>query len=224
MARLARRSLFPVNVWPPMVDAVTLVLAALVLFIVVALVAQRGLIHRLGERELELERLKLDKARIERRLAALAQSGLVEVVDGKVILQGEVLFASGSAELTEAGRTFVARLAPPLISLMAAEPDQMILVGGHTDDRPIRTARFASNWELSTARAVAMAQALEAEGLAPGRLVAAGFGEHHPRAANLDDASRQRNRRIEVLLVPMRSVASGAALVDGTRRPAGAVP
>jgi chemotaxis protein MotB len=53
-----------------------------------------------------------------------------------------------------------------------------------------------------------MASALEQAGLPASRLVAAGFGEHHPRAANSDDASRQRNRRIEILLVPIRSVAS----------------
>jgi flagellar motor protein MotB len=211
MARPARRALFPINVWPPLVDALTLVLAAFVLVIIVVLLAQRGLVHRLTERERELEKLKEDKARIERRLEALAATGLVEVVDGKVILQGEVLFASGSAEVTAQGQEFVARLAPPLQALLDAEPDQMVLVGGHTDDRPIHTARFASNWELSTARAVAMASALTAAGLPASRLVAAGFGEHHPRAANADDASRQRNRRIEILLVPMRSVASDMA-------------
>jgi flagellar motor protein MotB len=211
MARPSRRALFPVNVWPPLVDAVTLVLAAFVLIVLVVLLAQRGLLHRLTERERELAKLKEDKARIERRLRALAATGLVEVVDGKVILQGEVLFASGSAEVTEQGRAFVAQLAPPLQALLEAEPDQMVLVGGHTDDRPIKTPRFASNWELSTARAVAIAGALEAAGLPAKRLVAAGFGEHHPRASNDSDAHRQRNRRIEILLVPVRSVASEMA-------------
>jgi chemotaxis protein MotB len=211
MPRPARRALFPLNVWPPLVDAVTLALAAFVLVILVVLLGQRGLLHRLTAREQELVKLKEDKARVERRLRALASTGLVEVVDGKVILQGEVLFESGSAEVTDQGRAFVARLAPPLIALLDAEPDQMVLVGGHTDDRPIRTARFGSNWELSTARAVAIAAALEAAGLPANRLVAAGFGEHHPRARNVDDASRQRNRRIEILLVPVRSVASELA-------------
>ncbi len=211
MAGRERRPLFPINVWPPLVDAVTLVLAAFVLVILVVLLAQRGLVHRLTERERELEKLKQDKARIEHRLRALAATGLVEVVDGKVILQGEVLFGSGSAEVTEQGRAFVAQLAPPLLALLESEPDQMVLVGGHTDDRPIRTARYSSNWQLSTARAVSVADALQGAGLPAQRLVAAGFGEHHPRAANTDDASRQRNRRIEILLVPIRSVASEMA-------------
>jgi flagellar motor protein MotB len=207
-ARRERRALFPVNVWPPFVDAVTLVLVAFVLVVLVVLLAQRSLVHRLTDRERELARLKEDKARVERRLAALARTGLVEVVDGKVILQGEVLFGSGSAEVTEQGKAFVAQLVPPLAALLDAEPDQMVLVGGHTDDRPIKTARFGSNWELSTARATAIATSLQAAGLPANRLVAAGFGENHPRVANADDVGRQRNRRIEILLVPIHSVAS----------------
>ena len=215
MARAPRRPLFPLNVWPPFVDAVTLVLVTFVLVVLVVLLSQRGLVHRLTERERELVKLKEDKARVERRLRALAQTGLVEVVDGKVILQGEVLFGSGSADVTDKGQSFVAELVPPLQALLQAEPDQMVLVGGHTDDRPIKTARFSSNWELSTARATAVAGALQAAGLPASRLVAAGFGEHHPRAPNRDDASRQRNRRIEILLVPVRSVASAMAGESG---------
>jgi chemotaxis protein MotB len=84
----------------------------------------------------------------------------------------------------------------------------MVLVGGHTDDRPIHNARFPSNWELSTARAVAVSQALAGAGVDPTRLVASGFGPYHPRAPNRDDDSRRKNRRIEVLLVPIRAVSS----------------
>jgi len=204
---MMRRPLFPVSVWPPMIDALTLVLAAFVLLMLVGILAQRGLLERLRERDRELVRLKDDKARIERRLRALAP-GVVEVEEGKVILQGEVLFDSGSDQLTLAGRDFIGQLAGPLAQLLAAEPDQMVLIGGHTDDRPIHTDRFPSNWELSTARAVAVAQALAGGGVDPRRLVASGFGAFHPRAANRDDDSRRQNRRIEVLLVPIRAVSS----------------
>ena len=76
--------------------------------------------------------------------------------------------------------------------------DQQILVGGHTDDRPIHTERFASNWELSTGRAVNVARYLvETVGVDPHRVVAAGFSQFHPRGAN-----RAKNRRIELLLTP----------------------
>ena len=208
MRRPGRQELFPVNVWPPFVDALTLVVAAFVLIMIAAAVAQSGLLARLRANDRELERLRADKARIERRLRALANTSAIEVEDGKVIVQGEVLFASGSDELSPAGRRALAALAPPLGSLLAAEPDQMILVGGHTDDVPIANARFASNWELSAARATAVARALVADGLPPARGVASGFGSYHPRRPNRSDEDRRRNRRIEVLLVPMRSVSS----------------
>ena len=204
----ARPSLFPVNVWPPFVDALTLVLAAFVLIMVAAALSQSGLLARLHASDRELERLRADKERIERRLRALAATGAIEVDDGKVIVQGEVLFASGSDELSPAGRAALAQLSAPLGSLLQAEPDQMILIGGHTDDRPIANERFASNWELSAARSTAVARALVGDGLPAARLVASGFGSHHPRTPNRSDADRRRNRRIEVLLVPMRSVSS----------------
>jgi chemotaxis protein MotB len=203
-----RPPLFPVNVWPPFVDALTLVLAAFVLIMLVAAVAQSGLMLKLRANDRELERLKADKARIERRLRALAGSSAIEVEDGKVIVQGELLFSSGSDELSAPGRRALHDLAGPLAALLAAEPDQMVLVGGHTDDVPIANARFASNWELSTARSTAVARALVAEGLPPARVVASGFGPYHPRAPNRTDEERRRNRRIEVLLVPLRTLSS----------------
>ncbi|HEY4183739.1 MAG TPA: OmpA family protein [Polyangia bacterium] len=210
MKRAARRTdLFPVNAWPPFVDALALVLAAFVLLMVIALVAQKALATRMREREREVATLRADKDRMARRMSALAATGMVEVEEGKVILQGEVLFDSGSDELRPAGRDFLLRLAPQLGSLLAAEPDQMVLVGGHTDDKLIRnSARFASNWELSTARATAVTRVLMGGGVPARQIVAAGFGAEHPRTANSDEAARRRNRRIEVLLVPIHAVAS----------------
>jgi flagellar motor protein MotB len=204
----APRSLFAVNVWPPLVDALALVLATFVLLMIVALVAQRGLVSRLSERDHELTRLREEKARIERRLRALAPRGSIDVDDGKVILQGEVLFDSGSDALKPAGATLMAEMGRNLAALLAQEPGQMVLVGGHTDDRPIHGGRFASNWELSAARALAVARLLTTAGVPDPRVAAAGFGEHHPRASNDAEPGRARNRRIEVLLVPIQAVSS----------------
>jgi flagellar motor protein MotB len=204
----AARTLFPINVWPPLVDAMALVLAAFALITVIAALAQHALVGRLRDKERELDRLREEKARVERRLRALAPAGSFEVEEGKVILQGEVLFASGSDEVRPEGQAFLATMARALSALLVAEPDQMVLIGGHTDNVPIQNARFDSNWELSAARAVAVARVLIAAGLPPDRVTAAGFGEHHPRAGNQDDAARRRNRRIEVLLVPVRAVSS----------------
>jgi flagellar motor protein MotB len=207
--RRAPAELFPVNVWPPFVDAILLTLAAFVLLTMLAFVAQQALLERLRDGDRELRALRADKERIERRLRALAPSGTIEVDEGKVILQGEVLFDSGSDKLSVWGRSFLERIAPNLAALLQAESGQMLLIGGHTDDRALRNnALFATNWELSTARAVAVTRALTSAGVPVERIVAAGFGAEHPRVANTDEAARRKNRRIEVLLVPIRSVAS----------------
>jgi flagellar motor protein MotB len=207
--RRAPVELFPVNVWPPFVDAVVLALAAFVLLTIVALGAQHALQKRVREGDRALQSLRADKERIERRLRALAPSGTIEIEEGKVILQGEVLFDSGSDGLRPEGRAFLERIGPQLQALLEAEPGQMVFVGGHTDDRALRgNAAFASNWDLSTARAVAVTRVLVGAGLDSRRIVAAGFGAEHPRVPNTDEAARRRNRRIEVLLVPMGSVAS----------------
>ncbi len=207
--RRAAVELFPVNVWPPFIDAVVLALAAFVLLTIVALAAHQALQKRVREGDRELQSLRADKERIERRLRALAPSGTIEVDEGKVILQGEVLFDSGSDALRPDGRLFLERIGPKLQALLEAEPGQMVLVGGHTDDRALRgNAAFASNWDLSTARAVAVTRILLGAGVDSRRIVAAGFGEGHPRVPNTDDVARRKNRRIEVLLVPIVSVAS----------------
>ena len=207
--RRAAAELFPVNVWPPFVDAVVLVLAAFVLLTMLAVVAQQGLLKRLQDGDRELQSLRADKERIERRLRALAPSGTIEVEEGKVILQGEVLFDSGSDQLSAWGRAFLARIGPNLATLLDAEPTQMVLIGGHTDDRTLRgDGPFASNWELSTARALAVTRVLMGAGVPTRRIFAAGFGAEHPRVANVDETARRKNRRIEVLLVPIGSVAS----------------
>ena len=204
-----RTELFPVNVWPPFVDALALVLAAFVLLMVIALLAQKAMAGRMREREREVATLRADNDRVLRRMSALGSTGMFEVEEGKVILQGEVLFDSGSDELRPAGREFLMKLAPQLAALLTTEADQMVLVGGHTDDKLVRNnARFASNWELSTARATAVTRVLMGGGVPAGHIVAAGFGAEHPRKPNSDDAARRQNRRIEVLLVPIHAVAS----------------
>ena len=203
-----RRELFPINTWPSLADAVTLALATFVLVAIVALLAQRSAMERLVEKERELVSLTEAKTRVERRLASIAATGIVEIDEGKVILQGEVLFDSGSPALHPEGRAFLRKLAAPLAALLAAEPDQMVMIGGHSDDRPIRTPVYPSNWELSSARAMAVMHVLVDSGVPAARIVAAGFGEHHPRAPNADAEGRRRNRRIEILIVPIHAVSS----------------
>jgi flagellar motor protein MotB len=111
-----------------------------------------------------------------------------------VHLSDEILFASGEAELSKHGKEVLTRVGDVLKPLT----DKQILVGGHTDDQPIHTARFPSNWELSTARAVNVVHHLtDVAGVDPHKLTAAGYSQYHPRGSD-----RARNRRIEILLIP----------------------
>jgi chemotaxis protein MotB len=127
----------------------------------------------------------------------------IRVVGDRFVFQSEVLFASGSAELGKEGQEQMARLAATLKDIAAKIPpevDWVLRVDGHTDDVPISTARFPSNWELSTARAISVVKFLISQGIPPGRLAAAGFSEFQPLDTKEDEISRRRNRRIEMKL------------------------
>jgi chemotaxis protein MotB len=106
-------------------------------------------------------------------------------------------FPPGRSELSDAARAVMLDLAHELQPL----PNQ-IRVEGHTDDVPIHTPQFASNWELSTARATTVVQFLiEAGGLDPARLAAAGYGEYRPRIDNDTPEARARNRRVDIVVL-----------------------
>jgi len=128
----------------------------------------------------------------------------VRIVGDRFVFQSEVLFATGSAELSDAGKQQLAKLAATLRDLMGRIPKDIpwvLRVDGHTDTVPIHNAAFASNWELSTARAVSVVKFLIDQGVPADRLAATGFGEFHPLDATRDDEiSRRRNRRIELKL------------------------
>lgn len=106
-------------------------------------------------------------------------------------------FAPGDAQLSPAAIRAIGDLA----ALLQSQPHQ-IRVEGHTDDRPIRNQRFASNWELSTARATRVVQWLVEDGrIAPERLSAAGYAEYRPRVANTEPEGRARNRRVDIVVL-----------------------
>ncbi|OAM77179.1 peptidoglycan -binding protein [Devosia elaeis] len=127
----------------------------------------------------------------------------VRVVGDRFVFQSEVLFAPGQADIAAAGLPELDALADAILQLEEEIPPDInwvLRIDGHTDKRPISNARFPSNWELSAARAISVAQYLVTRGVPPARLVAAGFGEFAPLdPADNDDAYR-RNRRIEFKL------------------------
>jgi chemotaxis protein MotB len=93
--------------------------------------------------------------------------------------------------------------------VLAELDDRRFQVEGHTDNVPIATERFPSNWELSSARALSVVQLLVRGGVAPESLSGAGYGEFQPVASNDDRESRRRNRRIEIVMLPNLDVIAG---------------
>jgi chemotaxis protein MotB len=128
----------------------------------------------------------------------------VRIVGDRFVFQSEVLFGIGSADLADPGKQQLTKLAATLRELMARIPKDInwvLRVDGHTDRVPIHNTQFASNWELSTARAVSVVKFLIDQGVPPDRLAATGFGEFQPLdSARDDEISRRRNRRIELKL------------------------
>ncbi len=114
-------------------------------------------------------------------------------------------FATGSADLSGDARHLLSELAATL----GDDPSLKLRVEGHTDDVPIQTGRFASNWELSTARATSVVTFLvQQTGVVPSRLSAAGYGEFHPRVPNTGNDARARNRRVDIVILNEDTVAA----------------
>jgi len=140
--------------------------------------------------------------RVTKQFQSMISSGKLEVKfrRGRMIVQlpEKVLFPSGSADLTEDGKDALKQVA----RILSKVANKRFIVAGHTDNIPISNDDFASNWELSVARAVNVTKALISTGLNPRRLVAAGHAQHDPVAKNSTSAGRQKNRRIEIVLEP----------------------
>lgn len=125
----------------------------------------------------------------------------VRIVRGNMVVElpENVLFDSGQAEVREAGKQALQQVA----EVLAQVPNRNFLVAGHTDNVPIRRrGRYATNWELSAARGVAVVRLLAEHGLPAERLAAAGYADTQPVASNETDEGRAQNRRIEIILMP----------------------
>jgi chemotaxis protein MotB len=127
----------------------------------------------------------------------------IRVVGDRFVFQSEVLFDLASADLSDNARKQLVPVADALKSIATEIPPDInwvLRVDGHTDRRPINTAQFPSNWELSTARAISVVRFFIEQGIPANRLVAAGFGEFQPIDARNTEDAYQRNRRIELKL------------------------
>ncbi|CEJ15413.1 Motility protein B [bacterium YEK0313] len=133
----------------------------------------------------------------------LAERPDVRVVGDRFVFGSEVFFASSQAVLEPGGRAELDKLADALTQVARDIPQDIpwvLRIDGHTDARPISGGRFASNWDLSAARAIAVVQYLIGKGIPPQRLMAAGFGEFQPIEPGDSPEALARNRRIEVRL------------------------
>ena len=127
----------------------------------------------------------------------------IRIVGDRFVFQSEVLFSKGSDQLENEGQKQIQQLAGTLRAIMVKIPkniDWILRVDGHTDQIPIRTTRFPSNWELSTARAISVVKFLVQRGISPTNLAATGFGEFQPIDPRDTEEAYIRNRRIELKL------------------------
>ncbi|MDP2308975.1 MAG: OmpA family protein [Pseudomonadota bacterium] len=143
------------------------------------------------------------------RFQPLIDSGKlkVKIVDGRMVVElaTDILFASGSADLSAEGKTAIIEVSKVLTTI----PERAFQVEGHTDDLPIKTAQYPSNWELAAGRSLTVVKAMIEAGMPTKRVSVASFGSEHPVAANTSAAARASNRRIEIVVVPDLSALPG---------------
>jgi len=163
----------------------------------------------LNKRKAEAEKRVAELKGLMAKFKSLIDAGKlrVKMVDGRMVLvlPTDILFDSGSAKLATDGKQAIAEVA----AVLATMSDRRFQVEGHTDNVPIHTAQYPSNWELSQARALVVVKAMTDAGMNGAALSAAGYGEHHPASSNDTDKGRADNRRIEIVVVPDLSMLPG---------------
>ncbi|WP_295958436.1 OmpA family protein [uncultured Xanthomonas sp.] len=190
-------------VWAVFGDLMSVLLGAFVLILIGVIGVQLQLSNKLDaemrQRQLEAQQRKT----LEQALAAPLAAGRVTLVDGRIGIRGNVLFALNSDQLQPEGRDLLKSLAAPLAGYLKAR-DEILMVSGFTDDRQVRESnrQFADNWELSAERAVTVTRALIEAGVPADAVFAAAFGAQQPVAPNSDEAGRASNRRVEMAPLP----------------------
>lgn len=156
----------------------------------------------LAQRKAEADARVAEYKDLLARFQALIDAGKlkVKIVDGRLVVElaTDVLFASGSANLSKEGKAALIEVS----GVLAGIPDRRYQVEGHTDNDPISTAQYPSNWELASARAIVVTRTLVDAGLPATRVSAASYGEYRPVASNDSRDGKAANRRIEIVVVP----------------------
>ena len=190
-------------VWASFADLMSVLLGAFVLVLVGVIAVQAELAGRLDEEVRRRQAEAQQRQALEQALAAPLAAGRVTLVDGRIGIRGNVLFALNSDQLQPEGRELLKSLAAPLAGYLRSR-EEILMVSGFTDDRQVRggNARFADNWELSAQRALTVTRTLVAEGVPANAVFAAAFGASQPVVPNTDEEGRARNRRVEIAPVP----------------------
>lgn len=166
-------------------------------------------LQELERRKNEAEQRIQEYKNLLAKFRSLIDAGKLEVkiIDGRmvVVLKTDVLFGSGSATLSQEGKAALAEVA----TLLASIPDRSFQIEGHTDNVPIKTAQYPSNWELAAARSLTVLKTMLEAGMPPERISAASFGDAKPVAPNDTPEGRAANRRIEIIIVPDLSTLPG---------------
>jgi len=164
--------------------------------------AKKKLIEEMKKKEEQAAKRLATLKNMLGKFKSLIESGKlkVKIKNGKMMLElpSAILFESGKADLSESGEATLAEVA----AVLATIPDREFQVAGHTDNVPITSKKFPSNWELSTARAVSVVKFLQEMGVKPTSLSAAGYSEYQPTTSNDTDSGKAQNRRIEIILMP----------------------
>lgn len=159
-------------------------------------------LQELNRRKLEADERIAEYRSLLARFQKLIDAGKlrVKIVEGRMVVElpTDVLFRSGQASLSKEGQEAIAEVA----TLLAQVPDRRFQVEGHTDDVPIATSQYPSNWELAAARALRVVRTMVDSGMPPERISASSFGEYAPVASNETPDGRDANRRIEIVVVP----------------------
>lgn len=197
-------------VWAIFSDLMAALVGIFVLILVwvigIQLELSQSLEQETARREAEQER----RMALEEALSDPLASGRVTFRDGRIGINGSVLFALNSDRLQHDGSTLLSTLVDPLQAYLS-EHDDMLMISGFTDNLPIQknNRRYSDNWGLSAQRALTVTRALIDKGMPEDRVFAAAFGPHHPVAPNQSETSRAQNRRVEITTVP-RTDATGA--------------
>jgi flagellar motor protein MotB len=188
-------------VWAVFGDLMSGLLGAFVLLLVAVVGVQMELTANLQDEVKKRHAEEQRRMSLEKALAIPLASGRITLNNGRIGISGQVLFAQNSDQLQPDGRVLLNSLVVPLRAYLTAR-DEMLMVSGFTDDKPIRNGPFSDNWELSAQRALTVTRTLVEQGMPSSMVFAAAFGSEQPVKPNTDDAARALNRRVEMAPVP----------------------